>query len=362
MPNKILFLFGLLTLFFTSCDTSNDSVEFDRTEFLTQYADELIIPTINSFSDKLNSFRTGVNSISFPPSEEDIQSLRADWLALHSDFISINTFSFGPAGRDGLIKPMIEEVGAFPPLTQVIEDKIENQEFSTDDSFRKSRGLLALEYLLYSPSDVNQYLEGLTSSKWDYFVAVTNHLHAYMNPIKVSWDIGGYRQVFIENDGTNVQSSTAQCYNTWLKSFESLRDLKLGDPMAFSAGFDEINPLLFEAYYSNSAIRYLKEHFNRIIYIWGGDLTSDQYWVSYLKSVDGGETLVESVRAEVSTISDILDSIPEDIPLDELVNSHSEELNTLHQALQEITHYFEGDMSSLLNIPVTFDTDDGDGA
>ena len=119
---------------------------------------------------------------------------------------------------------------------------------------RDTRGFPALEYLFFKNSGLLLSDAGRRS----YAEAVVNHLEARVQDVETAWN--AYRSDFVNNDGTDVGSSTSQLYNEFVRSFESIKNFKVGLPAGKRPGQTMAAPELAEGYYSGLSREFLKQH------------------------------------------------------------------------------------------------------
>ncbi len=177
-----------------------------------------------------------------------------------------------------------------------------------------------------------------------------------------AWN-GAYYTEFIGNKGTDAGSSTSQCYNEFVRSFESAKNFKLGLPLGKRPGQIQAEPQLVEAYYSGKSLECLRLHLTAIENIWYGRSKSGQDGVGfreYLEKVEGGPALIISTETQLAALRTALAAVSDTPALSVQITNANPQLETLYTEFQKMTRYFKSDLSSLLGIAITFSSGDGD--
>ena len=362
---KFILVGLVLTCLISSCKTDEVVVveeSFDRTAFLTNYADNFIIPAFDTLMDQAAAYQTAAQQFEDEMSVDHLVALRTAWSSLYFQWLNLSSFNFGPAGAVGLTRTMFEEQGAFPPDTSLIESKISSGDFLLDDSFRASRGLCTVQYLLFKDLDPNVCLADFDSKRLDYLVAISDQFESFMANIQSHW-ISSYRTTFITNLKTNVTSSTTQMYNGFLMDYFRISNYKMATSLGLTVKQTELDPHFLDVYYTGQSGTYLRHHFEALMELFEGEYTAAANqigWADYLiQSNDAGAQLVETIRAKQLVVRAAFDALPA-LPLEQLMQEEHPSVFELNDALSDLYHLFESDMSSILGLAVTFDIDDGD--
>ena len=349
-----------LSLMNTACNdskNSNNEPLFDRKEMLRNYADNLIRPAFSNLQTKVNNLKSAWESFNTNPNETQLSLVKTAWTEAYTAWQLANAYNFGPAGEAGLKKGLIEEIATFPANTTQIEAFIANNDLSLNNFNRDTRGFLSMEYLLFGN---NQLLTD--TNRRAYFNAVLNHLQTNINAVVTAWD-GDYATAFKAADGTDVGSSTSQLYNEFVRSFEGLRNFKVGLPAGKRPGQTAAAPELSEAFYSGKSLEMLKIHINAIEQIYYGRTQNGANGIgfkAYLDKVVGGPELVTATEAQWQNVKTALAAVPTDQSFTALLANNHPSIEALYVELQKHTRFFKSDMSSLLGIAITYSSGDGD--
>lgn len=321
------------------------------------YADNLIRPAYAALLTETDKLKNASADFNAQPDANGLENLRLLWIEAYTAWQSANAYNFGPAGEEGLRKSLVEEIGTFPANTAKIEAFIAANDVSLNNFNRDTRGFLAIEYLLFNNSD----LLLTDANRRNYLGAITGHLHDRVAEVKNAWST--YANGFVAADGTDVGSSTSLLYNEFVRSYEGIKNFKVGLPAGKRPGQTTAEPALAEAYYSGQSLAFLKKHLDAIEAIYYGRAATgvdSTGFREYLDFVVGGPQLIASTEAQWAKVKAAVDAVPTDKPLAQLMAEGHPSIDTLHTELQKHTRFFKSDMSSLLGIAITFSSSDGD--
>ncbi|MEM6397697.1 MAG: imelysin family protein [Bacteroidota bacterium] len=356
-------LFALLFVFvFFACEDDNatdDTVDFDRTALLTAAADNLIIPNLEALQSSVADLSTAVEAFVQNSTEQNLAAARTAWVQTVTDHQHCSAFGFGPG--ELLLGTYAEVLGAFPINEAGVEENILDADFNLASSFATNiRGFYTVEYLIYGngPSDA-ELVAGFDQNRKDYLVLIMDEIQTEIDGIVSEWN-STYRADFIENDGTARGSSVSQYYNEFVKDYENLKNFKLELPAGLTAGQEEVDGTLVEAFYSGISRDLIVEQFENSKNIYFGRSRAGQEFIGfneYLESVVGGPELVRDTETAVEGIDAAIANLPQGRLSD---NVGSNEVEVLRDLLQDNTANFKSSMSSLLGISITFNSGDGD--
>jgi hypothetical protein len=356
---------ALLCLLTNCKDPAKEELKkFDRSEMLQNIANNLIVPNIETCKTQVEALQSSITAFDNLPDSSNLVKVRNAWILAYTSWQHSNAFNFGPAGEEGLRKSLQEEIATFPSNKLKIETAISSGAYNFNDFNRDNRGFLAIEYLIYGEGkSISQVLSGFEEAKRKtYLKDLISHLNTRLSLVLDTWK-GNYKSEFVANNGTDVGSSTSILYNEFVKSFESLKNFKLGLPMGKRPGQTQSEPSLVEAYYSGLSLLFFKEHYQSIKNIWYGTAQNGNEGIGfreYLENVEGGKDLIVATENQLKAIDMSLSKIPAEADLKNLIQSSDEQLSSLYIEVQKHTRFFKSDMSSLLGIAITFSSGDGD--
>lgn len=361
---KIYFIcFVLLSCFgLSSCgnETETKKTEFDRKALLENVATNLIIPAYQNLESNTNLFVEATQNFTQNPSVSTLEKAQTAWKTAYLSFQDANAYNFGAA--QGTLGSLLENVGTFPVSQTKVENYISAGNSSFNNFDRDSRGFLGAEYLLFDKVSKENVVEKFADAKRkEYLLAVVQNIQTEVKKVNDSWK-NGYKETFTSNTGTDAGSGIAILFNEWNKSFESIKNFKLGLPLGRRAGQTQADAKLVEAYYSKESILFLKAHFANIERIWYGKSLNGQDGIGfeeYLMSVEGGEAIVLETKAQLAEIEKAINLLPNE-SMQEQINSNPTAINNVLTEMQKLTRFFKSEMTSLLGITITYDSGDGD--
>ncbi|MEY5041045.1 MAG: hypothetical protein RLZZ414_584 [Bacteroidota bacterium] len=356
------FLSLILILGAASCErTAEENDNFNRSKMLENYANNLIKPNFTDLQNSVTTLKTSISNFTQTPNETNLVSLQNEWLAAYKAWQYCNAFNFGPAGALGLTRALSEEIATFPVSETKIATAIAAPNFN--DFNRDSRGFLAIEYLIFDGTNseiVNLFND---TKRKEYLNALINHIETKVNNVVNSWN-GTYYNDFVKNNGTDVGSSVSQMYNEFVRSFETIKNVKIELPFGKRPGQTQTEPHLVEAFYSGKSTEILAEHLKAIENIYFGKnkqgVQNGLSFKDYVNSVEGGKSLVSDTEAQWILVKEKFNAISRDNTLAYLIDNDAETIENFRLELQKHTRYFKSDMSSVLGIAITYSSGDGD--
>lgn len=363
---KLLFFVSIAALL-GSCDNKSKEPKgtFDRPTMLRNYADNLIVPAYVKMHSELGKLETVALGFNILLSPDALELLHDAWADAYMVWQYANAYNFGPAGEDGLRKGLTEEIGTFPASEPKIQSVLSAGTWNLNDFNRDARGFLAIEYLIFGKNKTTQEVVDEFANnpvRRNYLIALILDIKNRVEGVRSAWS-SSYRESFVQNAGTDVGSSTSQLYNEFVRSYESIKNFKLGLPLGKRPGQTQSEPQLLEAYYSGQSLVFLKAHVAAIEDIWRGRARDGQDGVGfreYLESVEGGKDLVSSTEAQLAALKTAMDAVPVSPSLADQITGGQPEMDALYIEFSKMTRFFKSDMSSLLGIAITFSSGDGD--
>jgi uncharacterized protein len=359
------FLIGIVACIACNDETKDATPKkpFERSAMLTNMANNLIVPAYDGVLTEAVLLQQKITEFTNNPSQTLLLETQAAWKKTALAWQRCNSFNFGPAAEMGIQKTLAEEAATFP----VSKTKIENFITANDTSFanfdRDSRGLYALDYLLFDENTSNE----LIVSKYNQSAARKHYtqacIHQFVNrvqKVRVEWN--AYLPTFIAATGTDIGSSTSYLYNEFLKSFEGLKNFKFGIPLGRRPGQQNPLPQNVEAYYSGFSTELAMEHWKSVRYIWEGrgwNETDGIGFKEYLESVEGGTDLIAATQRQVDATQAAFTALPTG-KLSDIIQQQFDKPDAVHTELQKLTRFYKSDLSSLIGIAVTYSSGDGD--
>lgn len=364
---KVNILLGilLLSLFVVSCsddDATTGTVDnFNRSQMLTFWADDIIIPAYQAFDGTLNNLVEAKDVFAVDPTDQNLQNLKASWLTSYKSWQSVAMFNIGKAEEINLIFSM----NIYPTDVDLIEEHITNGDYNLElPSNMDVQGFPALDYLLFGIDSSTMPLDVLSQpNRIAYISDLVDRMKSLNSEVLNDWQ-NNFRTIFIENDGSSATASTDKMVNDFLFYFERFfRAGKIGIPAGVFSG-TELSSLV-EAPYSGFSKELFLESFDAIQNFFTGvsfdnsttGLSLQQY-LSDIAQTNESNDISISILQQWADAESKADNLLENFSA-QVEQDNSKMLET-YDAIQESVVLLKVDMMSALNIQVDFVDADGD--
>jgi Imelysin len=369
---KIISLFVIFIVGFgcskNEHSTATPSNNYDRTALLTNWANNIIIPSYVNYQSKLQILTTNVASFNTSPSVSNLQLVRTSWLEAYKAYQYISMYNFGKA-EELYIK---ETSNTYPTSITGINNNITKGTYNLSpiSQFDK-QGFPAIDYLLHGLANTDaQILEfytsnALASNYKDYLQVNANKLKAIADLIVTDWN-SGFKASYIANNGTSVTSSVNKTTNNFVKNLEKdIRTGKLGIPAGvFSSGvkFPEKVEGLYKNDISkvllNEAVKASQDFFNGKHFESATTGEGLKSYLDFLNTVRNGQKLSDIINNQFTPIfsnNNVLNN-----SFSTQVNTDNAKMLAAYDALQQNVIYTKLDMMQALNISIDYVDGDGD--
>ena len=368
---KILLVLSFVAVF-VACSSNDgenntDGDNYDRTALLTNWADNIIIPSYVNYQAKVQILVTSTNTFVATPTEANLQILRTSWLEAYKAYQYISMYNLGKAEEINLNMAS----NTYPTNPIGIESNISSATYNLEllSQFDK-QGFPALDYLVNGLGANNASIVGFYATNANaanykqYLTAVVNKLKTNADAVVINWN-SSFRNSYIANNGTSVSSSVNKTTNLFVKNLEKdIRTGKLGIPAGvFSSGAKF--PEKVEGYYKNDISKELLnvsikaqqdffngKHFNSTTT--GEGLKT---YLDFLNSIRNNQKLSDIINNQFATIYTVNNTLNNSFS--QQVNTDNSKMIAAYDALQQNVIYTKLDMMQALNI--TIDYVDGDG-
>jgi predicted lipoprotein len=370
---KKLFILFIALITIVACSSSDDNGDttggsnYDRKLLLTNWADNIIIPSYINYQAKIKVVVTNITAFNASPSEANLLTVRTSWLEAYKAYQYVAIYSFGKSEEISLK----ESANTYPTNAAGIDANISAGEYNlTLLSQIDKQGFPALDYMINGLAATDASIVAFYSTNANatnykkYLNDVVTRLQSNADTVLADWN-AGYRASYIANSGTSVSSSVNVTTNNFVKNLEkNVRSGKLGIPAGvFSSGVKF--PEKVEGYYKNDVSRELlntavqasKDFFNGKHYNSATTGESLKSYLDYVKAVRSGQqlsTIIENQYASSLTSNATLNA-----SFSNQINNDNSKMLAAYDVLQQNVVYIKLDMMQALNI--TIDYVDGDG-
>ena len=350
-----------------SNSTSQTAVvsSFDHEQMLTNWADNIIIPSIINFENSLVKLKNSASIFVNDPSNETLSVLKEEWLNSFLKWQHLEMFDVGLA-EEIYYK---NRINLYPANVNRIENNISNQNYDLNASSNfSSQGFNGLDYLLFGIGQNEEEIilkYTLEESKYGkYFLEIIDKMIELTTQVKDSWD-DEFRDEFIKSTDNTSTSSINQVINDFIFYFEKgYRANKIGIP----AGRYSDGPLpdRIEAYHGKKYSKILiLEATDAIDNFYNGrfsnDITSSGLsindYLSYMES-DQDDKLAEKINEQLKKIKTKLTELNTDFS--EQIRQDNLEMLITFDIIQANVVFLKVNLLQKLNINIDYADADGD--
>lgn len=259
MFKKISLLSLISVALFIGCSddsTTSQTVWEQKSQMLTNWADNFIIPNYQNLSNKLSELETSVAAFNATPNTETLEATRVSWLEAYKSWQHVEMFNIGPAEQTYYHLKM----NVYPASTENIDALIASGNFSNLDNapYYSAQGFPAMDYLLFGVAEDDTSLVNLYNSNSNYsnyLTEIMDRMVSNTSYVKSEWS--SYRAGFIASVENTATSSANKMTNDFIYYYEKgFRANKFGIPVGIFSG-GNIFPEKVEAYHNENVSKLL---------------------------------------------------------------------------------------------------------
>ena len=348
----------ILLIFSCSSDSDNNSSEVweQKSEMLTNWADNFIIPYYTTLTNKLENLEVSANTFTSSRNQQNLENLRNSFINAYLSWQYVEMFDIGLAEETYYKSKM----NIYPTTASRIELNIQNgnTDFNNSNNF-SAQGFPALDYLLFG-IDIS---DELIISKYNSDSRYLSYLYEIIdqmlqNTYIIVDDWESYRNTFISSVENTATSSVNKMTNDFIYYYEKgFRANKFGIPAGvFSGG---ALPEKVEAFYNQNISKALAlEGFQAIknFYNGNGGVSLRQY-ISEVSTEEYSE-LSTDILDQFNIAENLINDLNENF-YNQILTNNIKVLET-YDAIQQGTILLKTDMLSVLQIPTDYVDADGD--
>ncbi len=337
---------------------------FDRSAMLEFWADDIMIPSITHYVEELGGLANSQEHFANNPSIESLNLLRSQWLTAYNAWQEVSLFDIGKAEEVGLRN----YTNIYPTNVDLIESNIATQAYNLMlPSNYAAQGFPAMDYLLFGlRSDDAELVQQLSSQQYaQYLSDIIQNLVMLSEEVLDDWT-GGYREIFVANNGSSATSSVDKLVNDFLFYYERFfRAGKVGIPAGIFSGSE--NGLAVEAPYASiyskmlftTALDAIERFYDGIGY--GANTTNGPSLYDYIfHIVESNNTapIHDTIKDQWSVVREQLDVVSTSFK--NQVETDNIQMLKLYDELQKVVVIMKVDMMQALNIKIDYVDADGD--
>lgn len=350
----------LLSILLFSCEDENGSNPVDSVDkqaMLTNYADNIIIPSYAELQNVVSDLKSNSDNFIQNRNTTSLNLLRESFENSYIKWQFCSAFEFGPA-EAVLLR---QSLNTFPTSTIQIESNIETGEYNLGSASNFSaKGFPAIDYLLFWSNDAEVIESFSDENRRDYLNEIVTEIYDLVNNIAGDWV--EYREQFIQNDGNSVGSSLSLLVNQFNYDYELLKRVKVGIPLGILS-LDKL-PENCEGYYSGITNDLMKNHLMSLENIFSAnsdysDKTDNlKEYLDELSTTKDGELLSETITGRFTESLSLINQL--NTEYSKAIFEQEQLANDLYSHLQRTVVYIKTDMTSAIGVQINYQDNDGD--
>ncbi|MEM8897890.1 MAG: imelysin family protein [Bacteroidota bacterium] len=292
------------------------------------------------------------------PSLETLSALQAQWVQTKQAWKACQLYNIGVA-RENFLHNKIDKWPANPRLLgNNLKGTAELNEAFVEGSGSTSKGLPAIEYFIYSSTELEDFTSNpLSERRKAYIKALTENLFVRAENLENTWKEN--QPDFINGTENFSKGSVNELVNAQVALLERILTEKLGKPLGKTRA-DQIDPSKVEAYQSGISLSLIEANLISFKTGFQGDPSKpgfDDLLDAEGAKVDDG-LLSEAILTQVDLCIQKVRTIED--PLKIRVADQRESLDELYGMIIDLLFLVKVDMANNLGILITFNDTDGD--
>lgn len=360
------------SLLFISCsndDSSSGSSNpiddgFDRSAMLSNWADNIIIPSLINFDNLSSALQNKTLAFTENPSVETLSALRASYKEAYLGFQKVSLYQIGPAETLNYRSFL----NTYPVDKPGVENSIETGNFDLENIGAKDQqGFPAMDLMLNGLRDSDMETVDYFSQNAEarnYLNALAGRMRGLTSAVLNQWE-NSYRDDFVANTSSSSTGSIDKFTNDYIFYYEKLiRTAKIGIPAGAFTGSPQ--PQNVESYYAPS---FSKELYTTALqtaedFFKGQHLNDNQSGLSfeqYLDKLDSQKdgdplsTLIDNQFQAIDQANEGLNS-----NLVQQIETDPNQMLSAYDKMQKNVVLLKVDMLQALSISVDYGDTDGD--
>ena len=323
---------------------------------LEEIRDQEILPSYEAMIFKLNTLSEAASEFSNSPTEDQLETVRAELKSAWIEWQNTSSFEFGPAEQQALRA----NVNTFPADSFTVVQQIESSDFSL--LANDTKGFPTVDLLLNGLAESNSEIISLyqsNSSYGEYLESVISDISTRIQTVNGTW-LNSYGEVFATNTGFATGSSYSLYINAYIQDWEELKRNRIALPLGlltFEIPIVDAVECYYGGYSQELAYEHVLAHESKYL---SADYSGIQELVQDITAFTGenGVTLDEAILERFSDGKQKLELVND--PLAEDIISNAEAVTEAYDALQGMVVLFKTELTSGLGISVNFSDNDGD--
>ncbi len=367
MRLKGLVVLVIVFALFAGCKKNNknsnetDAAPFDKQALLINMADQVIVPNYEAFSQSLDSLILEFNSFRSKTTLNQLEIVKLKFNKAYFNYQKISPFEFGPA-EENIVRM---NFNVFPTDTAQILQNVAtmNYNFSSASNL-DAKGFPALDYLFYGKNKNASYiLQTFVASdlKKQYTSAILIDMKVKIFAVLSAWK-NGYRNQFINAQGTDVGSSIGFLVNQMNFELDYLKNSKIGIPLGKKT-LGIVLPEKCESYYNaEQSLTFAIATLEAIESLYLGKNKTDGIgfddYLDHLKINRDNTTLNAAIKMQFDLAKTKLKALSNN--LSQQIKNNSALVDPAYMELVKLLVLLKTDLPSNLGVIITYQDGDGD--
>ena len=347
----------------TDADEQCSSDDFDRGAMLNNWAENIIIPAYENYTNKLEGLKIDLVAFSVTPNQTNLDKARTSWLGAYIAWQKVALFQIGKAE----VLRLRDYTNTYPLDAEGVENNIMSDSYDLSLSTEMDKqGFPALDYLLNGVKDTDLEILNVynNTSYTNYLRAVVTRLEDMALSVLQDWRTS-YKSIFVANECSSATASVDKLTNDFIFNFEKhIRVAKIGKPIGFFTNTPV--PESVEAFYKKDvskelfvvAIQASRDFFSGKHFNSNTEGISLKSYLTDLNIEAGGRSLsvviLEKMDKALSTANGLEDNFYDQIIADR------DAFVVMRKELHSVVEVLKTNMIAALKIKADFNDTDGD--
>ncbi|MBI1287405.1 MAG: hypothetical protein GC178_07465 [Flavobacteriales bacterium] len=366
---RILPVLFILSMLLNVCNVADED-PFDRKLLMSQLTEKVILPRHQQLQDTANAFYQSVQNFHAQPTLTNFQQVRSKWLSAKQAYKHTSVFNFGQIAESVVHNKM----NKWPCNTDFIDgflaDTVTLDQVYVDSKGSTSKGLAAMEYLLFDPARAeSDMLNDFTMAtdaqrRLDLLLAYAEDLYFKAYFLNDLWLPSGddYANFLATTEPTNgIGSPVEMLLNEMIAQTERIVHTELGAPLG-AEGSGVANVELAEAFRSQRSLQCVREGVASLRETFVGNVengagSSSASLENHLIYNDAAEA-AQNIKNGLDNTLQLIDAF--NGTLEDGITSQPQQLEAIRTELQTVLGLLKVDAIYALSATLTFNENDGD--
>jgi predicted lipoprotein len=345
-------------------DQPEDS--FDKAAMLSNYADNLVLPNLQSAKHALDSFALSYTAFIQNKTVANLNVARQKYIRAYSQYQHISLFEFGPSESE-IIRANFD---TYPTDTTHVKSNIAAGTYDLSQANNISaKGFPAIDFLLYGKNMADADVVALfdtdanAANRNAYVSNCLSDMQTKLNTVVSNWS-SGYRNSFVSSTGSDLGSSLGYLVNQLNYEVDLMKNAKVGIPLGKKSLGVQLSEKCEAVYANTISVRLIRECLLNIedVYLGrtagGADGSGIDDYLNSLNAQHNSGTLDEAIKNQFAITKSKLALVNE--PLSVSVVSDATTADAAYVEMVKLLVLLKTDMPSALGIVITYQDGDGD--